>query len=376
MYKYRTCTDYNLCYNKSFISMIAKHAIKPSGIIHQLATKRMTMYDVIGIGNALLDTEFSTSAAFVQQAGLTLGNMTLCDTKQQQNLLALLNSKHINASKKTSGGSAANTLACFGALGGSAYYHCAVGDDDAGQFFLDDLTSFGVNTNADFAKNTGTTGSCVVLVSEDGERTMQTDLGISASINETNVDFSILPKTKWLYLEGYLAMSENASGAIAKLRQQAGVHNVKVAVSFADPAVVKFAKDGLLNMLDGGVHAIFCNLEEAQLFTEKKQRKACVKALLEHANIAVMTCGKDTILIGEKTDGEPIITEVAALNAAVIDTNGAGDNFAGAFLYALNEHYDIKTCATLGASVAKAVIEQFGARLDKMAYLQIKQNVL
>lgn len=204
------------------------------------------MYNFIAIGNALVDTEYSVSDDVLAQTALVRGNMTLADTEEQAAMFAVLERHAISPSKQAGGGSAANSTAVFAALGGKSFYNCSVANDEMGQFYLADLQNFGVATNAGKAVSDGKTGSCVVLVTPDGERTMQTHLGVSAGIHDGNVDFDVLPAADWLYIEGYLAMSPNALPAIAKLRQQAGLNNVRLVVSFADPAVVKFAKEGLL----------------------------------------------------------------------------------------------------------------------------------
>lgn len=334
------------------------------------------MYQMVGIGNALLDSEFLVSDAVLQKTGLSVGSMTLADMQTQSALYQILKDHNIHVKKQASGGSAANSIAAFASLGGQAYYHCRVGKDAMGAMYLSDLAHCGVLTQEQFAYADGATGSCAVLVNENGERTMQTFLGTSSQICEENVDFETLIGAGWLYLEGYLAMSPSILPAITKLRQQASIHGVKVAVSFSDPSVVKFAKDALLFMLQGGVSAIFCNLEEAQLLTDKKQHKACAKALTEYAKLVVVTNGSEPTIIAQKTDEEIEILECAVPAAKPIDTNGAGDNYAGAFLYGLTQYYPLQECAALAAHVAAKVVSQFGARLAKSDYLAIKKQVL
>lgn len=333
--------------------------------------------DMIGIGNALVDIEYRISDAVLQKMALTRGNMTLADSDTQQALLASLAQQNISISKQAGGGSAANSLACFSALGGKSFYNCSVGKDSYGEFYLQDLARFGVQTDADFAIGEhDVTGTCIALISDDGERTMQTHLGISAAISHHNVNYERLPCAKWLYLEGYLAMSPSVSDAITRLRQQAGVHGVKIALSFADPAVVTFAKDGLMTMIGNGVDVIFCNLQEAQIFSHKKQHKACVKALLEYAPLVVVTNGANPTLVGQRTNDEIALYEIASQSIKAIDTTGAGDNFAGAFMYGLCEYYSIEKCGELASLIASQVATQFGARLDKQDYMAIKQRVL
>lgn len=337
------------------------------------------MYDVMAIGNALVDHEYQLSDAALEDTGLTRGNMTLAALEEQEQLLAFFKLANIAPSKQAGGGSAANTMFAFASLGGKPFYACRVGDDTQGAFYLRDLHQAGVATSDQSIHAGGVTGSCVVAVTDDGERTMQTYLGTSSEIDAENVDFDALMQADWLYLEGYLAMSESIQPAMTQLRQQAGVHNAKIAVSFADPAVVKFAKDGLLNMLGNKVAVIFCNSEEARLFTGKKQLKAAARALLDYCQIAVVTDGANGAVIAQKTDedAETIVYDVATpVVTDVVDTNGAGDNYAGAFLYALSQHYSLPECGRLASEVSAQVIRQFGPRLESQAYQDIAHRTL
>lgn len=337
------------------------------------------MYDVIAVGNALVDHEYVLSDAELEETALTKGNMTLAQFEDQQQLLAYFQLANIEPSKQAGGGSAANAMYAFASLGGKPFYACRVGDDEPGQFYLQDLNKAGVATSEQSVHSGGVTGSCVVAVTDDGERTMQTYLGTSADIAEENVNFEALIKADWLYLEGYLAMSATIQPAMTKLRHQAGIHNAKIAVSFADPAVVKFAKEGLLNMLGNKVAVIFCNSEEAKLFTEKKQIKAAARALLDYCHIAVVTDSANDTIIAHKPDNETdiIIHQVPTPKVInVIDTNGAGDNYSGAFLYALSQHYSLPECGRLAGEVSAQVIQQFGPRLESQVYKDIARRVL
>lgn len=335
------------------------------------------MYDVIAVGNALVDHEYLLSEAQLQQTGLTKGNMSLANLDEQSALLNYLVEAKIEPTKQAGGGSAANTMFAFASLGGKAFYSCRVGDDAQGQFYLKDLHQSGVATSAESIEPNGVTGSCVVAVTPDAERTMQTYLGTSSEICEDNINFDALTQSDWLYLEGYLAMSPSILPAMTKLRQQAGINNVKIAVSFADPAVVKFAKEGLEQMIGGGVAVIFCNSEEAKLFTGKKQVKSAARALTEVCQTAVVTDGADGAIIATIHEGSVELTEVATpVVADVIDTNGAGDNYAGAFLYALSQKYSLPECGRLASAVASQVIQQMGPRLQTSQYQDIARRVL
>lgn len=337
------------------------------------------MYDVMAIGNALVDHEYLLSDAALEETDLTKGNMTLASFEAQQQLLAYFKLAKIEPSKQAGGGSAANTMYAFASLGGKPFYACRVGDDSQGAFYLKDLHAAGVATSEKSIHTGGVTGSCVVAVTEDGERTMQTYLGTSSDITAENIDFDALMYADWLYLEGYLAMSESIQPAMTQLRQQAATHGTKIVVGFADPAVIKFAKEGLLNMLGDKVAVIFCNSEEAKLFTDKTQVQAAARALLEYCQIAVVTDSANSTVIAHQPDGETEATiyEVATPTVAhVIDSNGAGDNYAGAFLYGLSQHYSLPECGRLAGEVASQVVQQFGPRLESQNYRDIARRVL
>lgn len=334
-----------------------------------------TMYQLVAIGNALVDTEFKICDEILTQTGLTKSNMTLADTDEQTALFDMLNTHGLTPTKQAGGGSAGNTVACFSALGGTSFYCCRVGHDKRGAFYLSDMQNMGVAIDAVKAEVVGATGTCVVLVTDDGERTMQTNLGVSGEIDQSNVDFDVLSKAKYLYLEGYLAMTPSVQDAISKLCQTAKAQGVKIVVSFADPAVIRFAKDGILSWLTGltdGVDVIFCNMDEAKLFAGTDDNTQAVHALLAHAALVVITDGANPTTVADK-DGI-CMYDVAPAN--VIDTNGAGDNFAGAFLYALAQGADYGACVALAGAVASHVVSQFGARLPKAEYDLIKQTVL
>lgn len=331
------------------------------------------MFDIVAIGNALVDTEFQIPQNVLAATHLTQGSMTLADTNAQNALFATLQSHNITATKQSGGGSAANSMVAFAALGGRAFYNCRVGDDTLGNFYLTDLKNAGVTTQPNKAIATGTTGSCAVLVTPDGERTMQTNLGASGELSGDNVAFETLTGASYLYLEGYLAMSPTITPALMTLIDQAKKNHTKIVVSFADPAVVRFAKDGVLTWLNTGVDVIFCNLDEAKIFADTDNATTAVHALLKYAPLVVVTNSDKPTRIGTP-DG---IQEIAVPSAqAVIDTNGAGDNFAGAFLYGLSQKLDLPTCVALAGAVASRVVAQFGARLSDGEYLAAKNQVL
>lgn len=336
------------------------------------------MYDVMALGNALVDHEYLLTDEQLTKTSLAKGSMTLASLDEQTNLLQEFKAQDLSPSKQTGGGSAANAMFTFSCLGGKSFYACRVGDDDAGHFYLSDLNNAGVATSSKSISDEGITGSCVVAITPDGERTMQTYLGTSSDINGENVEFDALNDSNWLYIEGYLAMSESLRPAIQKLRHQADETNTKIAVSFADPAVVNFAKEGLLEILGDGVSTIFCNAEEAQLFTDTDNITDAAKALTQYCHLAVVTnSAKDTVICEKAEDGSLTLTQVATPQVdKVIDTNGAGDNYSGAFLYGLSKGYSLTKCGKLASQVSSRIVQQFGPRLSAAEYKAIAQDVL
>lgn len=257
------------------------------------------MSKILGIGNALVDIEYAVTEEQLSLSGLTKGNMTLASSREQSELDDYLYEQKVPISYQSSGGAGANSIFAIASLAGqnnngqtasvSTVYLCRVGDDKQGKFYLADLQKGGVATLPTATVAGETTGSCMVLVTPDGERTMQTFLGTSAEMDETNIDFdseilASFDKGDWLYIEGYLAFNPSVQPALAKLKSIAREKGMKIAVSFADPAVVKFGRDGIDSMLEDGVDAVFCNCEEAMIFTGQRSIKPSPRTCFKSPN--------------------------------------------------------------------------------------------
>lgn len=323
----------------------------------------MAHFDVYAIGNALVDTEYRVSDDFLARHGIAKGMMTLIDETAQQGLLAALDSD-VGLEKRASGGSAANTIIAVAAFGGQSFYSCKVAADGAGDFYVHDLHAAGVSSNLKADRETGTTGTCVVMVTPDAERTMQTFLGITSdvSVNELNPD--ALAASRWLYIEGYLVSSDSARTAVREARRIARANGIPVAMTFSDPAMVRFFKPGLAEMLEDGVDLLFCNEEEACLWSDALTVGQALDALKTLARQVVITRGKDGALIW---DGTREMT-VAASPATPVDSNGAGDMFAGAYLFGLTRDWEPARAGALASKAAAAVVSQFGPRLPLDAH--------
>lgn len=320
---------------------------------------------LFAIGNALIDQEFKVSDEFLVQQNLQKGTMQLSDGDTQAALFAQLQQSQIYKGQ-ASGGSAANTTVAFSALGGRAFYACRVGDDQLGRIYLDGLNEAHICTTEQSVSQ-GVTGTCMVLVSPDSERTMHTFLGITAELTEQQIDFEPLKTAQWLYIEGYLSTSDSARLAVKQARQLARAHGVKIALTLSDPAMVQYARQGLDELLDDGVDLLFCNEQEALMYTHSDTLEQAVAALKLKSQCVVITLSAEGALI---TNAE---TEFKVAGRAVhaVDTNGAGDAFAGAFLYALHANLSLQQAAELAILISSQVVAQFGPRLAVNDYAQL-----
>jgi len=327
-------------------------------------------YQVYGIGAALVDTEIEVEDRFLQECGIEKGLMTLVDEARQQELSQLLEG-HLVASKRASGGSAANSIIAHSALGGSAYYSCKVANDDNGSYYLNDLKQAGVDSDFTGARENGITGKCLVMISPDAERTMNTFLGISASLCEKNINYSALEQSEWLYIEGYLVTSDTGRAAAIKAREFAQSKGVKTAISLSDPGMVQFFKDGLKAMAGSKPELIFCNEQEALGWADTDNIDTAIAYLKACAHSFAITLGSKGAIVFDGTE----LHSVNATAVKAIDTNGAGDAFAGAFLYGITRGMSYAKAAALATETAGKVVSQFGPRLSNDAYRAIAASL-
>jgi sugar/nucleoside kinase (ribokinase family) len=328
----------------------------------------MSAVDLFAIGNALIDQEFKVDDVFLAEQNLQKGTMQLTDGDTQAQLYQNLSNTQ-EYKGQASGGSAANTTVAFSALGGTAFYACRVGSDDLGQIYLKGLNEAGIQTT-EKSISQGVTGTCMVLVSPDSERTMHTYLGITAELTDAQIDFSSLETAKWLYLEGYLSTSETARQAVQHARQIAQSSGVKIALTLSDPAMVQYARAGLDDMIADGVDLLFCNQQEALMYTETNTLDAALTALKKMSKQVVITLSADGALVSTETE----TFNVSGRTVEAIDANGAGDSFAGAYLYAINSGWSAKQAAELAILVSSEVVSQFGPRLNLAQYPALLQT--
>ncbi|HDZ10265.1 adenosine kinase [Pseudohongiella sp.] len=329
----------------------------------------MNHYDVYAIGNALVDKEFEVDDSFFAEAGIQKGFMTLIEEDKQQQLLDLLSTRY-PLKKQAGGGSAANSLYALSQFGGKAFYTCKVAGDEPGDFYMQELGNHNIETNLLPQREAGTTGRCVVMVTPDAERTMLTHLGISQYVSEQDIKVDAVKQAKYIYIEGYLVTSDSARAAAKRLRQIASDSNVKIAMTFSDPAMVEYFRDGVNEVLGDGVDLLFCNEQEAKIWSgEDDFEAACSKLKTIARQFAITRGARGARLF----DGSGYI-DIAAHNVKAVDTNGAGDMFSGAFMFAITQGMDFQQAGELASLAAATVVSEFGPRLAPDAHGAVLQK--
>ena len=326
-------------------------------------------YDIYGLGAALVDTEIEVTDSELQLLGIDKGVMTLVDEARQESLLLAL-AEHLPKSKLASGGSAANSIIGASYLGGKTFYSCRVADDANGHFYLNDLAEAGVKFTSNNGNKPGITGKCLVLITPDAERTMNTFLGISETVDIHDIDEAAVADSHYVYIEGYLVTSATGKPAAIRLREIAEKHHVRVALSLSDPAIVEYFHAGLVDMIGERVDLLFCNETEALAFTKTTSIDEAFNQLQKTAKTFAITCGSKGARL---FDGKNEIN-VTSPSVNAVDTNGAGDMFAGAFLASITQGESFEHAGAFGCFAAAQVVSQFGPRLSAEQYAQLKRN--
>ena len=315
-------------------------------------------YHIYGMGNALVDIGTEVSDQFVQEHAIEKGVMTLVDEARQHQLAKAI---HLPSSDMQCGGSAANTIIGAAQFGARCYYSCKVANDEMGNFYHQDLASNNVDTNLSHgAHEEGITGKCLVMTTPDAERTMHTYLGITANYSNKEIAIEALRESDYLYIEGYLVTGAHSRAAMIEAKQLAEQNDVKTALTFSDPSMVKYFRDQMTEVVGGGIDLLFCNEEEALLYTRAETIEKAQEALKSIARSFVVTLGPKGALV---FDGNNFYS-IQSFDTVPVDTNGAGDLFAGAFLYGITHGKSFEEAGTLASLAASKVVSKFGPRLS------------
>ena len=329
----------------------------------------MKKYNIYGIGAAIVDTEVIVSDSFLNQNKIDKGLMTLVDEERQRYLINALTSQRIPV-KRSCGGSACNSVVAASRFGSEAFFSGTVANDDEGKFFVKDLKRAGVDFHQEEPSNS-ITGKCLVMVSPDAERTMNTYLGASLELSYREIDEESLANSNWLYIEGYVVTDEQRTSVASDAMDFAKQSGTKTSISLSDPFIVEVFADNIKKIIgESGVDLLFCNGDEARSFTGTHTVEAAAESLKKYAKTFAITRGPGGSLV---YDGNKFIHTPGVMSNA-IDTNGAGDMFAGAFLYALEQGKDFSWAAKFANASSARVVSQFGPRIKVIEYISLKQQ--
>ncbi len=317
----------------------------------------MASFDVFGVGNALVDIQARVDDSVLTQLDFEKGIMTLVDNDRQASVIGKLDGHSLN---RCAGGSAANTIVALADFGGSAAFVGKVGSDEVGNFFLQDMRELGISINV-APTATAPTGTCAVLITEDAQRTMLTNLGASATLTEDDIDEEVIRQAKYVYVEGYLLTGETTKAAAYRAMALAKSNGVKVAFTASDPFLVNMIRDEIWELITGPVDLFFCNEQEAQSLTGETDPIACAAKIHDHAENVALTLGDKGSIVMHGGESFPI--EGVPIKA--IDTTGAGDMYAGALLYGITNGMDWRQAGHLASHAASRIVEQMGARLER-----------
>ena len=313
-------------------------------------------YDVFGIGNAIVDTEVQVDDVLLTTHGLEKGIMTLVSADEQS---ALLDGLAGYEQHGAAGGSAANTMVGVAQFGGRAFFAGKVGDDMSGALYRESMAEVGVEFDVQATDN-APTGTSLVLVTPDGERTMRTALGAAAELDEDDIDEGRIAESNFVYVEGYLFGSPTGMKAAMKTMEAAKRAGVTVSLTLSDPGFAQIFIDQFRSATKEYVDLLFCNQFEAMIYTGLKDRDAALRALGKDCPKIFMTCGGD----GSMVFDNGTITKVAGYEVPVVDTTGAGDVYAAGVLYGLATGMDNATAGKLGSFASARIVTRMGPRLS------------
>jgi sugar/nucleoside kinase (ribokinase family) len=312
-------------------------------------------YDVIAIGNAIVDVMSPCTDELIEELGLVRGGMTLVDADQAEQLYDAM-----GPAREISGGSAANTLAGLAALGAQCSFIGQVAQDQLGAVFAHDIRAVGIDFDTPTREGEPPTARCLIFVTPDGQRTMNTFLGASQFLPAGLIDEEAIGGARILYLEGYLWDPEEPRAAMRRAIETARDAGREVAFTLSDPFVISRHGDDFRALLaEGLIDILFANEMELAALTGEDQFEAGLAALAPQVSVLVVTRGDQGAVALRKGERAEVPAEPIE---QVVDTTGAGDLFAAGFLYGHARDEALETCLRRGAIAAAEVISHYGAR--------------
>ena len=314
-------------------------------------------YDVAGIGNAIVDVIAPVDDAFLLAHNIAKGVMTLVDEFRAEQLVAALKAPH-----EIAGGSAANTMVGVASLGGSGLFVGKVKDDRLGQSFAESLRATGIAYHTRFAKDGPSTACCLIAVTPEGQRSMNTYLGASRELKPADIDEDAIAAAAVLYIEGYQWDAPESKAAITKAMDAARKAGRKVALTLSDPFCVGRNREEFLELYRSRIDLLFANEDESKALFEVDEFDEVLQAVRHWKGTAALTRSAKGCVVAQ---GSEVHVIDAVPVPRVLDTTGAGDQFAAGFLYGLTHGKDLATCGRLGVIAAGEIITHYGARPEK-----------
>ncbi len=321
--------------------------------VDMAASESKVDIDVVGFGNALVDVLSYQEDAFIEEIGATKGAMNLVDAARSAELYELVGER-----VTVSGGSAANTVIGVSSLGGTSGYVGRVADDELGDIFSSDMQRLGIVHATPRAPANDPTGRCIIFITPDGERTLNTFLGASNGLCSSDVDLDLVARAKLLFLEGYLWDPPEAKAAMRYAASGVGPEG-RVALTLSDQFCVERHRASFLDLIDDHVDVLFANNHEVMSLFDVDDLDRAIEMAQAFVGLTVVTMGGEgSVLITPEG-----LTRIAADPVArVVDKTGAGDLYAGGVLYGLARGYDLQRCGRLGSLAAEEVIGHVGPR--------------
>jgi sugar/nucleoside kinase (ribokinase family) len=321
---------------------------------YQQGTMRESIYDVLAIGNALVDVIADVDEEFIVEQRLNRGTMTLIDAARAEQLYAAM-----PPAIEMSGGSAGNTIAGVASFGGRAAYVGKVADDQLGRVFRHDISSAGVAYNVPPADHGVPTGRCLIVVTPDAQRTMSTYLGAGVDLGPEDVDEGVVASAQVVYLEGYLWDPPGAKEAFLKATRAAHAAGRRVSLTLSDPFCVERYREEFLDLVEHHVDILFANELEIMSLYQVERFDDALQHVRGHCEVAALTRSeKGSVIVA----GDEVHVIDAAPVARVVDTTGAGDLYAAGFLYGYTQGMDLARCGRVAARAAAEIISHVGAR--------------
>ena len=324
-------------------------------------------YDISALGNALVDTQYKVSSEFLSGVGIEADTMTLASAEEQAPIIEILISMG-SESVSDCGGSATNSLVAAANYGSNCHHVCRVADDEDGTRYLDSLRAAGVKHIGVSSENSDMpTGKCLILVTPDAKRTMISMLGVSAYLGASDIDYEVVENSKIFYIEGYMVTSDDNFNAVISTLEHLKGKDVLKALSLSDAGIVHGFKDKFDLIESYGIDMIFCNDDEAVAFSGKENLEDAIEYYKSKSYMTAITKGADGSVVVQ--NGVEYLAPAEKITP--VDTNGAGDMFAGSFMHAFLQGHDVEACAKFSNYASSKVVETFGPRLSSDGYAEV-----